>query len=343
MDEQRLVYPAKPRTSAAEASELTAPRGWFAIGQVDDLPRGTLQTHRIAGHEVVAFRGAAGVPAVLDAYCPHLGAHLGHGGRVDGDELRCPFHGFCFDRTGACTRTEYSSRVLPKARLRRWPVVERHGVLLVYYDPHGAPPAFEIPEVSMAGFAPFLFQHFRLRGHPQETTENSVDVGHFQYLHGYREVQTVAAAVMDGAHLQAHYSFFRPLGRLLGRTLGLRNVILVNAFGLGYSRIDVHEQQSGLRLRSLVLCSPRGGGEIDLRVAVALRDPRLDPEAAPWLRALAPLLLTRAARRALLTEYCHDIEQDFDIWRHKKHLPMPGLAVGDGPIGNFRKWARQFY
>ncbi|MFO0576790.1 MAG: Rieske 2Fe-2S domain-containing protein [Polyangia bacterium] len=324
-------------------TELPPPRGWFSIGSVEDTPVGTVQNHRIAGHDLVAFRGADGVLAVADAFCPHLGAHLGHGGRVDGNDLRCPFHGFCFDKSGACTRTGYNTRPPPKARLRTWPTIERHGVSLVYYDPEGAPPSFEIPDVSMEGWSPLLFHHWRLRGHPQETSENSVDIGHFPHIHNYSEVRALEPVVVEGAHLRARYSFRKPLPGVLGRRLALHNVIEVDVYGLGYSRVEVHEQQSGLRIRSLVLCTPRGDGQIDLRAALSVYDPRLDKDSPAWLRAAAPLVLSKAARRAMLMEYCHDLEQDFVIWKNKRHLAIPALALGDGPVGLFRRWARQFY
>lgn len=337
-DQAESLHDADPNSS-----ELPTPRGWFAIGCVDDIPPGTLKNCRIGGHELVAFRGADGGLAVVDAYCPHLGAHMGHGGTVEGNELRCPFHGFCFDRSGACTRTGYNTRPPPKARVRAWPLLVRHGVALVWHDPTGAAPSWEVPEIPMQGWSPFMFHHWRLRGHPQETTENSVDVGHFAFIHRYSELRTLEAAAAEGAHLRARYSFFKPLSHRLGNGIGFRNVIQVEVHGLGYSQVDVLEEQSGMRLRSLVLASPRGGGEIDLRAAVAVRDPRQDPDASPWLRALAPLLLSRASRRALLKTYCSDVEQDFHIWRNKRHIARPLLAQGDGPVGTFRKWARQFY
>ena len=39
----------------------------------------------------------------------------------------------------------------------------------------------------------------------------------------------------------------------------------------------------------------------------------------------------------------HDARQDFAIWQHKRYLSAPALAAGDGPIGKYRAWARQFY
>ena len=43
----------------------------------------------------------------IDAFCPHLGAHLGYGGLVEESTIRCPFHAWRFDGTGACVEVPY--------------------------------------------------------------------------------------------------------------------------------------------------------------------------------------------------------------------------------------------
>ena len=51
--------------------------GWFRIAYADEIPTGELATFPVLGRELVAFRDAEGTARVLDAFCPHLGAHLG--------------------------------------------------------------------------------------------------------------------------------------------------------------------------------------------------------------------------------------------------------------------------
>ena len=58
------------------------PNGWHGIAFSSDIAPGKAQAVRMLGRDFVAFRTEAGEAHVLDAYCPHLGAHLGHGGRV---------------------------------------------------------------------------------------------------------------------------------------------------------------------------------------------------------------------------------------------------------------------
>ena len=58
------------------------PNGWFCISRSHELKVGEVQSLKFCEKDVVAFRTENGTPAVLDAFCPHLGAHLGEGGCV---------------------------------------------------------------------------------------------------------------------------------------------------------------------------------------------------------------------------------------------------------------------
>jgi phenylpropionate dioxygenase-like ring-hydroxylating dioxygenase large terminal subunit len=58
------------------------PRGWFQVAYGDNILRGQVQPLRYFGKDVVLFRTSAGVLTVLDAHCPHMGAHLGYGGKL---------------------------------------------------------------------------------------------------------------------------------------------------------------------------------------------------------------------------------------------------------------------
>ena len=102
---------------------------------------------RYFGEELVLFRTRSGTARVLDPFCPHLGAHLGVGGTVEGGTLRCPFHGWRFDGSGTCVEIPYASRIPPRARIARQISAEQSGLVLVWYDEAGRPPFFAIPEL----------------------------------------------------------------------------------------------------------------------------------------------------------------------------------------------------
>src|SRR5262245_36038191 len=72
------------------------PRGWFMVCYSDELPVGETRPLRYFGQHLAAYRGEDGQVRVLDAHCPHMGAHLGVKGVVIGNLIACPFHGWRF-------------------------------------------------------------------------------------------------------------------------------------------------------------------------------------------------------------------------------------------------------
>lgn len=133
---------------------LPNPDGWFAVCFSTELQPGTVLSRTLLDQEVVVFRTASGELSMLDAHCPHMGAHLGHGGRVEGEAIRCPFHGFRFAPDGRCVSTPYETKIPPKCVIRRWHVCERNGVILAWWQRRGRPPSFGIPSYDLGGWLP---------------------------------------------------------------------------------------------------------------------------------------------------------------------------------------------
>ena len=80
---------------------LPIPRGWFAVAHSDEIAKGEVQKAHYFGQDLVVFRTESGKAGVFDAYCPHLGAHLGVGGKVEGETQIS----VCPDSTGSeCRR-----------------------------------------------------------------------------------------------------------------------------------------------------------------------------------------------------------------------------------------------
>lgn len=111
------------------------PTGWFQVGYASELPPGGLQKVRYFGRDMILFRGESGQAHLLDAYCPHLGAHIGCGGQVVEDTVRCPFHHWRFDGSGQCTQVPYAGKVPRKAEIRSWPLREVNGILFTFHGP----------------------------------------------------------------------------------------------------------------------------------------------------------------------------------------------------------------
>jgi nitrite reductase/ring-hydroxylating ferredoxin subunit len=327
-------------TVAVRRTLAPYPSGWYVLAFASQLKRGTVLTRSLAGRDLILFRTASGRVCAMDAYCPHLGAHLGRGGRVEGEVLRCPFHGFRFDGGGRCVATGYGSKPPPTAVARTYEVREVNTMLCVYHDADGRPPTWEIPAVEARGWSAPVYRRFELATHPQETTENSVDLGHFSWVHGYRSVQMLRDVITDGPFLSTAYTARRP-APLVGRWLEFDFQFETKIYGLGYSMVEVRVRGFDIRARLWVLPTPLDGERIMLHLA-ASGDGSSD-DVHPALRPLPRRLRAAAIGRGLLVALAYDAQQDFDIWQNKRYVHPPALALGDGPIGKYRAWAAQFY
>lgn len=91
--------------------------GWFPIARRSELKVGDVVPMTLHGEEYVLYRRESGEPAMLEAFCPHLGAHLGYGGCVIGEDIRCPFHHWTWSPTGENVDIPYSDRPVKGRRL----------------------------------------------------------------------------------------------------------------------------------------------------------------------------------------------------------------------------------
>ena len=322
--------PQEPPPLAERRPRRPYPDGWFAIAFADELRPGGLLRRRLMGEDVVVYRTRSGMVRVVEPYCPHLGAHLGYGGAVDGEDIVCPFHHFAFDPSGACVRTGYGTRP-PAARLAQREVREVNGAILVWHHEGGDAPSWEVPAHSMEGF-PSPFRHVTtIVDHPQDIIENAVDIGHIGPVHGYRNVYVRRPFTTAGPSFTIAAAGQRvfPVGR------PLEIVFDIVVHGLGHLWVDatIPRLQAGARFQALA--TPLDPCRVELRYGVALR-----VGAGP---ARQRELISRLLTHALGPVFRRDMGRDFPIWEHKVYVEHPRLAKGDGPLPAFRRWAKQFY
>jgi len=305
------------------------PNGWFAVALSHELRRARLLERRYFGQDWVVWRSESGRVAMQDAYCPHLGANLGDG-CVVGEHIRCPFHGFEFAATGECVKTAYGKRPPARARLFGLPVVERDGVVFAWFHAEGDAPTWEPPNFAAPGFTPFRFEIRSFRGHPQETSENSSDLGHFGPVHAYAKAEMQGDSVVDGHVLRARYRVMRSLDFVGIPGASAELEFAAEVHGLGYSTVHAKVEKLGIDVRILVLATPIDASHIDLRLGARMKE-------------LAVPGITPLIHRFLVQAFVHDVDQDIPIWRRKRYVDRPPLADGDGPIATYRRYASQFY
>jgi 3-ketosteroid 9alpha-monooxygenase subunit A len=315
-------------TAAPARFPFPVPFGWFCIGYPDEFATGTSAARFYFGHHLVVWRDAHDELHVQDAFCPHLGAHLGHGGTIDDRCIVCPFHGWKFDAEGTNTEIPYSERTNRKGRLRTYPVVERNGLVMAWYHPDEAvAPMWEVPEFdefsgSDGDWSTLITFSYEIDSAAQELAENGVDSAHFRYVHNTAEVPVLDAYDTDFpmAVMRSTQKFPTPRGVMEGR-------IDSTSYGPGLSRIAF----SGIiDTLNLGCATPIDRDRSILRFNFRFKTLG-DPEA------------TQNVGHAFCKEVNKQVLEDKVIWEHKAHLVRPALADTDGPFTKFRKWYAQFY
>jgi 3-ketosteroid 9alpha-monooxygenase subunit A len=299
-------------------------RGWFVVAFSDELKAGDVVPLRYFDHHQVLFRTESGQARVLDAFCPHLGAHLGHGGRVSGEAVVCPFHAWSFDGAGVCVDVPYASKIPKRARVEPWEVRERNGMIFVWHDQAGASPSWEIPEIQghdTEEWSGWTWGLIEVKRHPREIVENVVDVAHFTRVHGTHvsEMHNEFDAHMA---TQVNTGTAYPVG-------GGKDHYTLRATYHGPAW-QLTEMEGYLNSRLINAHTPLDEQTLHLRFAVSLKARDGKP-----------------AQQSFADGYVENLRvgflQDIEIWENMRYRDQPNLCDGDGPIIKLRRWYSQFY
>lgn len=103
---------------------------WYVAAWSSEVAREPLR-RVVCEQPLVLYRTTAGEPVVLADRCAHRAYPLS-AGRTVGDSIECGYHGFAYGPDGVCTRVPAQGNIPARARVRRYPVVEKDGWLWVW-------------------------------------------------------------------------------------------------------------------------------------------------------------------------------------------------------------------
>jgi nitrite reductase/ring-hydroxylating ferredoxin subunit len=161
-------------------------RRWYAVYPSHWLRRRPKRV-RLHGRWLALWRDSHGQAHAVGDRCPHLGASLA-GGRVVGDQIECPYHGFKFDGAGACTEVpRLANKPIPKTLcVPRFLVRELDGWLFVFWgEPDGDVPEIDyFPElVEVGARSRHWYSERQWPLHVSRVIENMLDVAHLGTVH----------------------------------------------------------------------------------------------------------------------------------------------------------------
>lgn len=162
-----------------EASRVV--EGWYWALRSDALKKGQVKSLNLLGRELAIFRGADGKVVALDAYCPHMGAHLAEG-KVDGDGLRCFFHNWRFEQDGTCSDVPCAKGPVHTS-VDSWPTEEAYGLIWVWSGRSPRQPIPFVPDLEGQQTDALLGNQFLKECHPNVVMINAIDAHHFNTVH----------------------------------------------------------------------------------------------------------------------------------------------------------------
>ncbi len=156
---------------------------WYAAGWSDEITSAPL-ARRILDRPVALFRTEGGKAAAFDDCCPHRMVPLSRG-RVEGETLRCGYHGLRFDCSGKCVEIPGQASIPPRAKVLSYPLVERWKLAWIWMgDPAKADPAL-IPELPWLGSPKWVDAHGLIVYDCNYVLllDNLIDLSHTTFVH----------------------------------------------------------------------------------------------------------------------------------------------------------------
>jgi len=321
-------------TAEYNIGEFTFPRGWLMVARAQDVTRAPAAL-RMFGRDLVIYRGESGRIVLLDAYCPHMKAHLAaeqtsgaalH--RIEGDSIRCPYHSWRFGPDGKCDNIPYfDGAIPPSAQVRAYQAEEQFGCVFVWHDAEEGAPDFALPDLPEWDDPQWITGEYDDLGtlpvHPQEILDNLVDTRHFGPIHGQK--LAYFDSVFEG---------------IIGKQIsGGGHETMTSADGV----LDVDACYTGPGI-----LIARYSGETDA-VQIICHTPQEDGVTQVWHGIVTRARCTppTAADIALRDQYhgagLAAFAQDFAIWKTKSPAFSILRLPTDGPFHRSRAWYRQFY
>ena len=157
---------------------------WYVAAWDHELIDGTLLARTILEEPVLLYKGDSGRAVALDNRCCHRGAKLSNG-RLEGDCVRCMYHGLKFDATGKCIQIPGQDKVPATMGVRSYPIVERDHLIWIWMGEAALADASKIIDVPYLREAGWRGQagYMHYDADYRLIVDNLADFSHLAFVH----------------------------------------------------------------------------------------------------------------------------------------------------------------
>ena len=325
------------------------PDGWYRLMTSKSLRRGQVRYIECLGRAVVVWRSEdADDIFAMGAFCPHMGANLGHG-HVREDRIECPFHGWQFTGDGRAACAPYSDRLPSRVAAESFPIREVHGQIFMFHrsgetrQRAGDEVPYPVPRIREVDEGSFAFRgHYdggRVHMHIVEFLENVGDWAHFKYLHGRMTVPWTQIP-LPGFTIEHTPGWEKDEDRPWRMYFLNQAIVAFRGRRIERSRADARVTFTGpASVVNFRLTIPDLGGVeiVQTHLPVAPLTQQVDFH---WF---ADRKVPRLVVRYIVGTWISQWRQDIDIWENKAYVTHPTLSRNDGPVVPVRRWYRQFF
>lgn len=296
--------------------------GWYHLAFERDL-EADVQPVVFGERRLMVVRGADGI-GVYDATCPHRGAHLAHGGRVQGNAVFCPFHGYRIG-LGCEARGDF--------RVRAYPTVVVGGMVCARLSDQ------EVADLP-AALGRIAVDHHLVSGFElvagtsiEMVMENGFDTAHFKVVHGLLAEPDLDIGTGEFGEFAVQGRFHIPRSDWSGGARGPGPVIAeyqARAFSPGVVIAELRgEAPYNYKIITTAVPAPEGAGAV-VRLTLALP---LGADGQPPDEHFSNALL-QASRDGL--------DKDMAIWNRLCLHSPPNWTERDRPVREFARFCDRF-
>jgi renierapurpurin 18,18'-hydroxylase len=279
------------------------PDYWYPVAWSREVKRGKAHGVRFAGEPIVLVRTESDAVFALEDRCAHRQVPL-HAGVVDGESIRCCYHGWTYDCTGRCIDVPYLGRERLPNGVRSYPCRELHGMVFVFPGDASLAQEQPLPQLGSVADPAYKTRRFgrEVACHYSFMHENLMDMNH-QFLHrrqmGQMRARSLGRRRGEG-WVEVDYTFARmagkqPIGEALvfgesrnGSTENVRDVMTVRT-GYPYQTLQIRTADSTLVMDLWIVYVPLDKEQRTNRTfgLLSIRKPRI----AGLLEIAWPLLI----------------------------------------------------
>jgi phenylpropionate dioxygenase-like ring-hydroxylating dioxygenase large terminal subunit len=178
--------------------------GWYFICKSKDIKTKQVKSFEICGQQIVVFRDEENILKALDAYCPHMGTHLGVG-KVVGKNIQCFFHHWQFNGKGSCENipcpSQTKTTIKNKAKLQSYQITEAFGAVWIYPGAEAEFPLASFSEFASDDVIYSFGKPYERSCHHHVTMINGIDPQHLKTVHSIDIEMDVQIAEKSNANL----------------------------------------------------------------------------------------------------------------------------------------------